>query len=198
MINCYKFHGRDDLLPAFNEEDDKSNILLQQGAHISPLGQGQSHQQTVGVVRISSTDSSKGNSSPPQIIATSPSALATATHVGVEGVRIFFKLEYLPIEHFVSRAEGNLSGIFFTGSWTAGKMVFVVQQEKENVRFASRIRKLLLESEEQHFPDNFESLTKFFTFLFAGGIQYFFLLTQDKTKIFLYFCQFSLHSAEQE
>lgn len=27
MINCYKFHGREDLLPAFSEEDEKANQL---------------------------------------------------------------------------------------------------------------------------------------------------------------------------
>lgn len=95
VINCYKFHGREDLLPAFNEEDDKSNVIIQQGtphssshpSHSTSQGQsggGQSQQQTVGVVRLSSTDSSKGNSSPAQIIAASPTALATATQVGVD------------------------------------------------------------------------------------------------------------------
>ncbi|XP_044764842.1 DNA-binding protein Ewg isoform X2 [Coccinella septempunctata] len=28
VINCYKFHGREDLLPTFTEEDDKNNIQL--------------------------------------------------------------------------------------------------------------------------------------------------------------------------
>lgn len=93
VINCYKFHGREDLLPAFSEDDDKSNVLLQQGnphssSHQSSSNQGQGgqsqQQQTVGVVRINSTDSSKGNSSPAQIIAASPTALATATQVGVD------------------------------------------------------------------------------------------------------------------
>ncbi|XP_076283382.1 DNA-binding protein Ewg isoform X2 [Lasioglossum baleicum] len=90
VINCYKFHGREDLLPAFSEEDDKSNVLIQQStphssshpSHSSTQGQGgQSQQQTVGVVRLSSTDSSKGNSSPAQIIAASPTTLATATQM---------------------------------------------------------------------------------------------------------------------
>ncbi|EFN75079.1 DNA-binding protein P3A2 isoform X2 [Harpegnathos saltator] len=92
VINCYKFHGREDLLPAFSEEDDKSTVLIQQAtphssshsqSHSSSQGQsGQSQQQqTVGVVRLNSTDSSKGNSSPAQIIAASPTALATATQM---------------------------------------------------------------------------------------------------------------------
>ncbi|XP_032664611.1 DNA-binding protein Ewg isoform X8 [Odontomachus brunneus] len=92
VINCYKFHGREDLLPAFSEEDDKSNVMLQQStphssshqSHSSnqgQSGQSQQQQQTVGVVRLNSTDSSKGNSSPAQIIATSPTTLATATQM---------------------------------------------------------------------------------------------------------------------
>ncbi|CAG5107182.1 Similar to DNA-binding protein P3A2 (Strongylocentrotus purpuratus) [Cotesia congregata] len=86
VINCYKFHGREDLLPAFNDDDDKSNILVQQttphSSHASS-SQGQNEQQqqqqTVGVVRLSSTGSSKGNSSPQQILSASPTSLATAT-----------------------------------------------------------------------------------------------------------------------
>ncbi|KYN03833.1 PREDICTED: DNA-binding protein P3A2 isoform X1 [Cyphomyrmex costatus] len=90
VINCYKYHGREDLLPAFSEDDDKSNTLLQQAtphssSHPSSSqtqngGQSQ-QQQTVGVVRLNSADSSKGNSSPAQIIAASPTALATATQM---------------------------------------------------------------------------------------------------------------------
>ncbi|KAK1118429.1 hypothetical protein K0M31_015128 [Melipona bicolor] len=53
VINCYKFHGREDLLPAFSEEDDKSNILIQQStphssshpSHSSNQGQGGQSQQ---------------------------------------------------------------------------------------------------------------------------------------------------------
>lgn len=47
----------------------------------------------MGVVRLNSTDSSKGNSSPAQIIAASPTALATATQVGVGRVYQVVKSE---------------------------------------------------------------------------------------------------------
>ncbi|XP_046751720.1 DNA-binding protein P3A2 isoform X4 [Diprion similis] len=59
VINCYKFHGREDLLPAFSEEDDKTTILIQQQtphssshqSHASNQGQGsqsgQQQQQTM-------------------------------------------------------------------------------------------------------------------------------------------------------
>ncbi|KAL0134634.1 hypothetical protein PUN28_001440 [Cardiocondyla obscurior] len=52
VINCYKYHGREDLLPAFSEDDDKSNVLIQQATpssshQSSSQGQngGQSQQQ---------------------------------------------------------------------------------------------------------------------------------------------------------
>lgn len=32
VINCYKYHGREDLLPAFNEEDEKANALATSNA----------------------------------------------------------------------------------------------------------------------------------------------------------------------
>ncbi|XP_014218560.1 DNA-binding protein P3A2 isoform X6 [Copidosoma floridanum] len=51
VINCYKFHGREDLLPAFSEEDDKSNILIQQPSSVqsqqSITSQGSQSQQTI-------------------------------------------------------------------------------------------------------------------------------------------------------
>ncbi|XP_011702650.1 PREDICTED: DNA-binding protein P3A2 isoform X1 [Wasmannia auropunctata] len=92
VINCYKYHGREDLLPAFSEDDDKtSSAAIQATPHSSSHpsssqtqnggGQQTQQQQTVGVVRLNSTDSSKGNSSPAQIIAASPTALATATQM---------------------------------------------------------------------------------------------------------------------
>ncbi|XP_058802102.1 DNA-binding protein P3A2 isoform X4 [Phymastichus coffea] len=52
VINCYKFHGREDLLPAFSEEDDKSNIIVHQpsaSSQQSTASQGSQSQQTVGV-----------------------------------------------------------------------------------------------------------------------------------------------------
>ncbi|PSN43063.1 hypothetical protein C0J52_11457 [Blattella germanica] len=32
VINCYKYHGREDLLPAFSEDDDKTNITVSASA----------------------------------------------------------------------------------------------------------------------------------------------------------------------
>ncbi|XP_019765390.1 DNA-binding protein Ewg isoform X9 [Dendroctonus ponderosae] len=35
VINCYKFHGREDLLPAFTEEDEKANAAATSNANIT-------------------------------------------------------------------------------------------------------------------------------------------------------------------
>lgn len=35
VINCYKFHGREDLLPAFSEEDEKANAAATANANIN-------------------------------------------------------------------------------------------------------------------------------------------------------------------
>lgn len=34
VINCYKYHGREDLLPAFSEEDEKANALATSNATV--------------------------------------------------------------------------------------------------------------------------------------------------------------------
>ncbi|XP_050710544.1 DNA-binding protein Ewg-like isoform X3 [Eriocheir sinensis] len=36
VINCYKFHGRDDLLPVFNEEEDKSQVAEHMTTDVAP------------------------------------------------------------------------------------------------------------------------------------------------------------------
>lgn len=35
MVNCYKFHGREDLLPAFSEEDEKANQLATSNSSVA-------------------------------------------------------------------------------------------------------------------------------------------------------------------
>lgn len=35
VINCYKYHGREDLLPAFTEEDEKANAIATANANVS-------------------------------------------------------------------------------------------------------------------------------------------------------------------
>lgn len=35
MVNCYKYHGREDLLPAFTEEDEKANQIATTNSPVS-------------------------------------------------------------------------------------------------------------------------------------------------------------------
>ncbi|XP_031616892.1 DNA-binding protein P3A2 isoform X2 [Contarinia nasturtii] len=62
VINCYKFHGREDLLPAFSEEDEKANQLatLNSSVASSHYTQGLLHsiQNADGTVSIIQVDPS--------------------------------------------------------------------------------------------------------------------------------------------
>ncbi|KAL3290244.1 hypothetical protein HHI36_023597 [Cryptolaemus montrouzieri] len=73
VINCYKFHGREDLLPAFTEEDEKANAAATANANVS---------SSVGVLKMHSSGmvpthkiQIQANGSP-QIITTSPDGLS--------------------------------------------------------------------------------------------------------------------------
>lgn len=48
VINCYKFHGREDLLPAFSEEDEKANQLATLNSSVAS-----SHVSAIRNVRFS-------------------------------------------------------------------------------------------------------------------------------------------------
>lgn len=54
VINCYKYHGREDLLPSFNEEEDKS--AMQVASNIINTSQSNGSAQ-VGVIRLHKPDS---------------------------------------------------------------------------------------------------------------------------------------------
>lgn len=73
VINCYKYHGREDLLPAFTEEDEKANAAATANANVS---------SSVGVLKMHSSGmvpthkiQIQANGSP-QIIATSPDGMS--------------------------------------------------------------------------------------------------------------------------
>lgn len=40
VINCYKYHGREDLLPAFSEEDEKANLAAAANSGVTSSGTG--------------------------------------------------------------------------------------------------------------------------------------------------------------
>lgn len=73
MINCYKFHGREDLLPAFSEEDEKANALATANASVStPVGVLKMH--TSGMMPTHKIQIQANGS--PQIIAASPDGVS--------------------------------------------------------------------------------------------------------------------------
>lgn len=75
VINCYKFHGREDLLPAFTEDDEKVN----------QSGSGHSVSSTVGVLKMHTSGNGTTHkiqiqaSGSPQIIAASPTGMSGQT-----------------------------------------------------------------------------------------------------------------------
>lgn len=76
VINCYKFHGREDLLPAFTEEDEKVNSSGGANSNVS---------STVGVLKMHTSGNGTTHkiqiqaSGSPQIIAASPGAISAPT-----------------------------------------------------------------------------------------------------------------------
>lgn len=48
VINCYKFHGREDLLPAFTEEDERANAIATANANYASV----LHTIPVGIVQV--------------------------------------------------------------------------------------------------------------------------------------------------
>lgn len=73
VINCYTYHGREDLLPAFSEEDEKANANATANANVS---------SSMGVLKLNTSGSVpthkiqiQANGSP-QIIAASPDGIS--------------------------------------------------------------------------------------------------------------------------
>lgn len=73
MINCYKYHGREDLLPAFTEEDEKANAAATANANVSS-SVGVLKMHTSGMVPTHKIQIQANGS--PQIIAASPDGMS--------------------------------------------------------------------------------------------------------------------------
>ncbi|XP_023317733.1 DNA-binding protein Ewg isoform X2 [Trichogramma pretiosum] len=90
VINCYKYHGREDLLPAFSEEDDKSNIVLQQASvstEQSTGSQGSQQTMTQYPTVLQTITNSDGSVSLIQVDPTNPIiTLPDGTTAQVQGV----------------------------------------------------------------------------------------------------------------
>ncbi|XP_065165712.1 DNA-binding protein P3A2 isoform X3 [Atheta coriaria] len=94
VINCYKYHGREDLLPAFNEEDEKANAAATANANVGTVLK--MHTST-GMHKIQI----QANGSP-QIIAASPDCLS--------GSSAQISTQYAPtVLHTITNADGTVS-----------------------------------------------------------------------------------------
>lgn len=60
VINCYKYHGREDLIPVFNEEEEKKNMMEASSSHVNKeknvYSQTLTHYQPTMVQAINNAD----------------------------------------------------------------------------------------------------------------------------------------------
>ncbi|ERL84560.1 hypothetical protein D910_01989 [Dendroctonus ponderosae] len=97
VINCYKFHGREDLLPAFTEEDEKANAAATSNANCNSVGVLKMHSSGVPTHKIQI----QANGSP-QIIAASPE--------GLSGSSTQITTQYAPtVLHTITNPDGTVS-----------------------------------------------------------------------------------------
>ncbi|XP_065165709.1 DNA-binding protein P3A2 isoform X1 [Atheta coriaria] len=107
VINCYKYHGREDLLPAFNEEDEKANAAATANANVGTVLK--MHTST-GMHKIQI----QANGSP-QIIAASPDCLSgSSAQVCLDPTGyssdVDISTQYAPtVLHTITNADGTVS-----------------------------------------------------------------------------------------
>ncbi|CAO1426411.1 unnamed protein product [Diamesa hyperborea] len=71
VINCYKYHGREDLLPAFTEEDEKANAIATANANVGVLKVHNSNVITSSSSHNQSNNHSQNNSNNNLILSNS-------------------------------------------------------------------------------------------------------------------------------
>ncbi|KAF7268459.1 hypothetical protein GWI33_018350 [Rhynchophorus ferrugineus] len=110
VINCYKFHGREDLLPAFTEEDEKANATATSNANCNSVGVLKMHSSGVPTHKIQI----QANGSP-QIIAASPEGMSgSSTQVcldpGGYSSDVDITTQYAPtVLHTITNPDGTVS-----------------------------------------------------------------------------------------
>ncbi|XP_030756128.1 DNA-binding protein Ewg-like isoform X4 [Sitophilus oryzae] len=110
VINCYKFHGREDLLPAFTEEDEKANAAATSNANCNSVGVLKMHSSGVPTHKIQI----QANGSP-QIIAASPEGMSgSSTQVcldpGGYSSDVDITTQYAPtVLHTITNPDGTVS-----------------------------------------------------------------------------------------
>ncbi|CAG9759365.1 unnamed protein product [Ceutorhynchus assimilis] len=110
VINCYKFHGREDLLPAFTEEDEKANAAATSNANCNSVGVLKMHSSGVPTHKIQI----QANGSP-QIIAASPEGLSGSSaqvclDPGGYSSDVDITTHYTPtVLHTITNPDGTVS-----------------------------------------------------------------------------------------
>ncbi|KAF7491076.1 DNA-binding protein P3A2 [Sarcoptes scabiei] len=113
VINCYKFHGREDLLPAFSEEDEKtnsggtsSNSQTKEKVKIvrnnTQQPQQQQHHSSISVTNLAAANAS---------IATVP-ITADSASLATQGVNTIYAqpiTHYAPMVQAINSADGSVS-----------------------------------------------------------------------------------------
>lgn len=79
VINCYKFHNREDLLPAFSEEDDKGST--KDGATVSAKDKVKNRSATLTVQSVAGTLTTNAGLTTVTSIADPNSAIAQTVNV---------------------------------------------------------------------------------------------------------------------
>ncbi|XP_022914786.1 DNA-binding protein Ewg isoform X2 [Onthophagus taurus] len=116
VINCYKYHGREDLLPAFTEEDEKANAVATANANVSTsVGVLKMHTSSIPTHKIQI----QANGSP-QIIATSPEVISgSSTQVCLDPAGYSSDVDTIPtlqittqypaVLHTITNPDGSVS-----------------------------------------------------------------------------------------
>ncbi|XP_017782855.1 PREDICTED: DNA-binding protein P3A2 isoform X2 [Nicrophorus vespilloides] len=93
VVNCYKYHGREDLLPAFTEEDEKTNATARANANVGSVLK--MHSSGMHKIQIQANGS-------PQIITTSADAIS--------GSSAQITAQYAPtVLHTITNPDGTVS-----------------------------------------------------------------------------------------
>ncbi|XP_065095430.1 DNA-binding protein Ewg isoform X4 [Ochlerotatus camptorhynchus] len=79
VINCYKYHGREDLLPAFSEEDEKANAIATANSNVEQIKIHNTNVITTTTSGSNSLASSSTNSGQQIVIQHQPQATITTS-----------------------------------------------------------------------------------------------------------------------
>ncbi|XP_031616890.1 DNA-binding protein Ewg isoform X1 [Contarinia nasturtii] len=108
VINCYKFHGREDLLPAFSEEDEKANQLATLNSSVASSHVGVLKVHNSGVTTSSANNVS--NTITKQIHIQTQPTTQTITNAQIIDSMSISDVDYTQgLLHSIQNADGTVS-----------------------------------------------------------------------------------------